>query len=390
MKKIFTLFIFTIYFFTHIQAQQNFGYFASAVWLKDSSTTGFFNTYDTSDASAISNNPFLNFNDTALGTFPQNSGSLQIGGGEIKSFKDVNGGNVCGGTLFYTVYPHGNRPASPVYTAVDLGFFSNCTNGVFDVGGGPCSEGDQKWQTVSPLTDLTNLSPGTYTLEVYYREQGSNSSTSECSDTVYDNNNNAPANYTASFIITQALPVTLLNFNASYHEFYVLLNWSVANEVNEKGFQIERSTDAVKFSTVSFIPSKGNYAGKLVYSFTDKNLPTANNVFYRLKMVNDDGKANYSSMLPVSLGSAMTQFTTQLFSNKLIIHFSSLPGKNSVLQLSDMQGRVILKHNLSILQNQSSTITIPLTTAITNNIYIIALYDGGKGVVLSNKVAVTK
>jgi hypothetical protein len=363
---------------------QNFGYFATAVWMKDSTYTGFFNTFDTSSPSAISNSPFINF-DSSLGTFPQNSSSLVISGAEVKTFKEASS-NVCGSTIYFTVYPIGQRPSDPVFTAIDLGFYSNCTGGIFDNGGGPCTTGDQKWQTVNSSTDLTTFSPGTYTLEVYYRFSGSYTSTSLCADTIYDNNNNNPTNYTASFIISAALPVTLTSFSGSYHQAAVDLNWTVTDEINEKGFGIERSIDGQTFTALSFVNALGNNAGALSYSYNDNDLPDVATIYYRLKMVNDDGKYVYSPVVPINIGAAASaQFTAALSSDNLTIHLGNALGNNSMLQLTDMTGRVLMKKAL-YAQSQSSVIALPLNQTIPYGVYIVSIYDGGTGNMQSKKV----
>ncbi len=381
MKKILFFASLLLVFFT--ANAQNFGYFATAVWMKDSSYTGFFNTDDTSSPSAISNNPYINF-DSALGSFPQNSGSLIISGAEVKTFKESNS-NVCGATLYFTVYPVGNRPADPVFSAIDLGFFSNCTGGVFDVGGGPCNVGDQKWQTINNATDLTTFDPGTYTLEVYYRIPGSYNSTSQCGDTTYDNNNGSSTNYTASFIITKVLPVHLLNFAGSYHQSGITLNWTVTNEINEKGFEVQRSTDGKNYAALSFINAKGNAAQALSYSYTDNNLPHANKIYYRLKMVDEDGKYTYSPIVPINTGEASAQFTVSLSADNLTIHLGMDLGNNSMLQLTNMQGRVLIKKALNA-QAQLSVIALPLNQTIPHGVYIVSIYDGNSGNIATKKV----
>jgi hypothetical protein len=378
MKKIFTLLLLTA-FITKSQAQ-NFGYFTSGVWLKDSAYTGFFNLYDTTDANAETQS-FYNFNDTTLGTFAQNSGSLAIGGGEVKTFKNSNS-NVCGVTLYYTVYLQGQRPSSPVYNAINFGFFSNCSNNVFDNGGGVCSTGDQKWQMLNQSNDLTAFAPGTYTLEIYLRETGSYNTTDQCADTVYDNNNYAAANYTASFVISGVLPVTLLNFNGNYNQSAVTLKWNVANQVNMKGYEIERSSTTANFSDISFVPAKSNSNGNLSYNFTDKIPATSYNIFYRLKMIDNNGHVNYSTVLPISLNNSNANFTAHLSSVSLTLHMPS-SGNNSVVQLTDLMGKILLKQNLAA---QSTDLIIPLKQTIAQSVYIVSIYDGNTGNVVSKKI----
>ena len=183
-----------------------FGSYASAVWLANCSTSNFFNTVG-SGADIIG--PASNiFPDSNLGTYLQNSSSLMLKGAEIKTFKNASS-NVCSARLNYRIYPQAGTPGT--FQVMDLPWFSDCGSGAFNVGGGPCNVGDQKWHKVLPDAlyptenpiDLTTYPPGNYTIQVYYDISGSSTTTTGCSETVFIDNNGAY--YTASFTI-QAQP----------------------------------------------------------------------------------------------------------------------------------------------------------------------------------------
>ena len=114
----------------------------------------------------------------------------------------------------YVVYDLGNRPASPIFSAIALPFAANCNTGtnVFNDGFGPCgldpTSDDQKWNELSAGIDLTNRPIGDYTLEVYYDYTGDYNSTSDCDDIQYINNNFNPTNFTADFEIIAIIPNT--------------------------------------------------------------------------------------------------------------------------------------------------------------------------------------
>ncbi|MBI2731221.1 MAG: gliding motility-associated C-terminal domain-containing protein [Sphingobacteriales bacterium] len=183
---------------------QSFGTFASAVWISDCNQSNFFNTSG-SGANLIgpSGNVFDNAN---LGTHTQNSGTLILRGGEVKTFKTLGVTNVCGVKLYYRIYPQSGAPGG--FTAIDLPFLEDCDvpNSQFP-SGGPCSAGDQKWQRVIPdgttvpysPVNLTSYAPGNYYIEVYYEVTGSNNSSSGCGDILLLNNGGN--NYKASFSI---------------------------------------------------------------------------------------------------------------------------------------------------------------------------------------------
>lgn len=101
-----------------------------------------------------------------------------------------------------------------------------------------------------------------------------------------------------------ALPVTLTSFRASRQGNAALLQWATSTEINNKGFEVQRSTDGVTWSAIGFVNSKaagGNSTAALSYSFTDNVLANGIN-YYRLKQEDEDGKAAYSQTASVTFG----------------------------------------------------------------------------------------
>ncbi|MEO8417025.1 MAG: VCBS repeat-containing protein, partial [Ginsengibacter sp.] len=90
------------------------------------------------------------------------------------------------------------------------------------------------------------------------------------------------------------LPLKLLGFNGSSQPGYNQLQWQTSGEVNTKWFEIERSTDGINFTKITTINNTGNSNNN--YSLQDKGL-NSNKIFYRLKMVDMDGRFTYSQVI---------------------------------------------------------------------------------------------
>ncbi|MEZ4839652.1 hypothetical protein, partial [Flavobacterium sp.] len=193
MKRIILLFCsLFLLSYSHLLSQ-NFGTFASAVWLTDCNTSNFFNT--TGEGANLIGPIQNEFTNTNFGVFIQNSGSFILRGGEVKTFKNSNG-NACSVRMNYRIYLESATPG--VFNTIDFPFFDNCNTAISEFPtGGPCGEGDQKWQEVledgqtipySPI-DLTAFAQGNYILEVFFEATGDLNSSTECDDTVFVNNN---------------------------------------------------------------------------------------------------------------------------------------------------------------------------------------------------------
>jgi len=199
MKKPLAAFLcfINIAFFTSIAKAQSFGTFASGVSLSNCTQSNFFNT---SGAAANLLGPAGNlFNNANLGVYTQNSGTLILKGGGVKTSKPASD-NVCSVRMHYRIYLQSGSPGA--FNIIDLPHLSDCDvpSSQFPGGGGGCSAaGDQLWERTDTTIDITSLAPGKYMLEVYYDVAGSNTSTTGCSDTVLLNNSGN--NYKASFSI---------------------------------------------------------------------------------------------------------------------------------------------------------------------------------------------
>ena len=111
-------------------------------------------------------------------------------------------------------------------------------------------------------------------------------------------------------ITSGALPVELTSFTASVGDNKVTLDWQTATEVNNYGFNVERSNpplpsglplqgEDMGWVAIGFIKGSGNSNSPKNYSFVDDN-PPSGTVEYRLKQIDNDGNFKYSRIVTVT------------------------------------------------------------------------------------------
>ena len=100
--------------------------------------------------------------------------------------------------------------------------------------------------------------------------------------------------------IQQQISMTLLTFDGEAQGNTVELKWLTANEVDNKLFDIERSSDGIGFSSIGTKPGAGNSNEVLSYTFRD-NSPLVGTNYYRVKLVNESGAEEYSMITPVNI-----------------------------------------------------------------------------------------
>ncbi|MBS1594807.1 MAG: T9SS type A sorting domain-containing protein [Bacteroidetes bacterium] len=98
------------------------------------------------------------------------------------------------------------------------------------------------------------------------------------------------------------LPVTLMYLTATVQDDrYIILEWATASEINNSGFQVERSTDGIAFEPIAWVDGSGNSNSMIKYATDDRQVATGTIYYYRLKQVDYDGKYEYSNIVSASL-----------------------------------------------------------------------------------------
>ncbi len=97
------------------------------------------------------------------------------------------------------------------------------------------------------------------------------------------------------------LPVTLMYFNAAPVGNKVELSWSTASEINNHFFTVERSADALNFTTLLTMEGAGNTSSQMDYSVVDRN-PLPGLSYYRLRQTDFDGTTEVFDVVPVNFG----------------------------------------------------------------------------------------
>ncbi|MEO6252405.1 MAG: endonuclease [Ferruginibacter sp.] len=144
---------------------------------------------------------------------------------------------------------------------------------------------------------------------------------------------------------TGLLPVTIIDFTAQKNNESVLLKWYATFEANFKKYEIERSTNGSGFYKIGEVEGR-NLAD---YSFTDNNLPNANTVYYRLKMIDIDGQFSNSKTVVIKISN---NFSNALVypnptKEKLTVKLQQPLTANSRLIITDLSGRIVWQQQVT-------------------------------------------
>lgn len=163
------------------------------------------------------------------------------------------------------------------------------------------------------------------------------------------------------------LPVTGLEFYAKrINNTTVQLDWKTLQEINNKGFHIERKKEnESSFTPVGFVASNalgGNSSFALNYTKTDANNFTGN-TYYRLKQEDIDGRSTYS-VVRIVKGDVNKQLAMQVWpvpsTGPVNVLVSGLT-KPDVLLVFDISGKLVKQQTVQNNAQVQLNITTPGT-----------------------------
>jgi len=161
------------------------------------------------------------------------------------------------------------------------------------------------------------------------------------------------------------LPLQLISFRVVLQNKNPLLTWITSNEVNVSHFEIERSINGIEFTTVANVPSQAGSVDK-TYRFTDVAAWEGIN-YYRLKMIDRDGKFSYSSILKIEAGK---KNNVSIVPNPVKNYFVITGAEGFTgISITDVTGRMVKQMKWNAANRYQ-------TTGLTKGVYIVRLLNG--------------
>lgn len=169
------------------------------------------------------------------------------------------------------------------------------------------------------------------------------------------------------------LPVQLLTFGGVRNAEAITLSWTTANEINLQQFEVERSLDGRQFTAVGTVA-----AGYNSYKLADNAAAAVNatsTLYYRLKMVDKDGKWNYSIVIKISPENKTRVLVYPNPAKTGLVNLSlqtTMPGK-AWLSIVDGSGK---RHQVRQVQLAGGITVVPVAIGnLPNGVYTIKV-DG--------------
>lgn len=166
--------------------------------------------------------------------------------------------------------------------------------------------------------------------------------------------------FIAKYDLTGTLPLTLLQLQADNNDNGVQLQWQIAQTENIASFTIERSNDGKSFTVIGSV--KNNY------TFTDAQ-PVNGIAFYRLKMMDVDGRYSYSQS--VSVRNTINKAALQLAPNPAqnVLNVQATGSGPVTVQVTDINGRML--HQQQVTLNGNTSFAVNVQQLLPGNYYLL-------------------
>jgi carboxypeptidase T len=147
-----------------------------------------------------------------------------------------------------------------------------------------------------------------------------------------------------------ALPIELTSFTATTGNNEVLINWRTATEINNTGFEIQRSkgnTPANEWQFLGFVNGRGTSVKSSSYTFTDRK-PLQGKQYYRIKQI--DANGTFTLYGPVEIdNSARIDFSLEQ-------NYPNPFNPNTVIKYSIPEAGIIAIKLYDILGTETATL----------------------------------
>ena len=182
-------------------------------------------------------------------------------------------------------------------------------------------------------------------------------------------------------VVTPPLPVLVNSFTATLNKDIVLLDWSTSQEINNKFFTIERSTDGTTFSFLGNVTGAGNSSVTKKYHLNDLQ-PTDGVNYYRLSQTDMDSHKQNIEVKRVTYKGTKDFRVTVVNAGGGILNIAIHNADGGLMQMKvvDMMGREVLSRSFN-----SGNGNINQSIQLQKGTYVLVLVNS-HGETISTKI----
>ena len=191
------------------------------------------------------------------------------------------------------------------------------------------------------------------------------------------------------------LPVTITKVSANPKNGGAEVSWTVSNEVNVKGYTVEKSLDGRTFTTLGTQQAAKNNPQSALTSYSGYDAtPQIGDNYYRIRIEGKDGSISYSSVVKVTIGNTGSGIQITLYPNpvregKTNLNLTNLEEGTYLVSVFSGSGQTVYQKKVYItLAGTTQTEPLLLGNRLAQGSYQIRVADSKGKVVFTDKLIV--
>lgn len=149
------------------------------------------------------------------------------------------------------------------------------------------------------------------------------------------------------------MPVNMTSFTASLIDKQnCLLKWNTESETDNAYFEIQRSNDGVHFEYRGKVEGNGTTSLTKRYEYKDEINGLDNVIYYRLKIIDKDGKYSFSKIIALKINGTNTNEHFNVYPNPfhsdIKIELLGARKENGIIRFISFEGKEVLRRNIEV------------------------------------------
>jgi hypothetical protein len=172
-----------------------------------------------------------------------------------------------------------------------------------------------------------------------------------------------------------ALAVNSIVASATLSNKVATITWNTVGEKGESYYEVEKSTDAISFSSIGQQTAKNTATAS--YSATDNNI-SSGNTYYRIKAVSQVGTVGYSNVAKLTTNNPplTTIYPNPLTGKTLNVAMSNVAAGKYVVSIYNILGEKVNEQTISH-EGGSASHAITIDNTLAAGVYSVAIREEG-------------
>ena len=188
------------------------------------------------------------------------------------------------------------------------------------------------------------------------------------------------------------LPVGFIDIKAKPQGDDVQIEWQTSTEINNLGFEVERSENANDYDKIDFVKGNINSNSLQTYRALDRGILSTtqvNTLYYRLKQIDIDGNYSFSKIVSIDLNKKVDDEGIKLYPNPFenLVKISLTATTEQIINIKvyDMLGQELIEEEVMVSKGQG-VYNLSKMGNLANGLYLFKVkYDNRSNAVLMEK-----